>query len=122
MMLLLAACKPTADSAFAGMDDVRMEINGKTVFTIKENNCQMSFNRSRCEFCAFTDNASDYFTAKLSAIPTSVGEVVSGDITWTTTSSVETRKNVALQLIKVEGDKLWLIESGGSAAICIRLI
>ena len=118
----LCACSQKPDVEFLAEGGVRLEINGKAVFTYDPAFCQLSFNHSTLKFCAFTDNTSDYFTMALSSMPGAEGEKISADLVWTTQSSVESRKNVALTLMKREGDILWFSENGGSAAVCIRLI
>lgn len=110
------------DLEFATHDEIRLEVNGRMVMEYDENTCQIGFNRDRCEFRIMSDTASDYFTVKLDKIPSSSGETLDGTVKWTTETTVETRHNIALRVVKLEGDRIWLRDTNGRIAVCLRLI
>ena len=108
--LLLAACdRGVLDPAFIANSDIRMEVEGKTVFVYDPIKCQQSFNAEKRRFIVHTDTMSDYYLVTLNDLPSEAGTEVRGDVTWTTSSSgTQTRKNVAFKVAKLEGNTIWL--------------
>ena len=121
--LLLGSCKESPDlTEFSETDLVRMEVDGSAVLVYDANTCQMAFNRERGEFRVHTDTMSDYFTLKVSEIPTDLGQEVSADLSWTTSTDVRERKNVTLLLVNIQGDRLWLWDAAGKTGLEVRVL
>lgn len=109
-------------SEFSEIDIIRMEVAGQTVLVYNPKTCQMAFNRDRCEFRVHTDTMSDYFIVRMSEIPSELGQEVSADLTWTTSTDIRTRKNVTLLLVNMEGDRLWLWDAAGKTGMEVRIL
>ena len=109
-------------SAFSENDEIRLMVGGSIPFTYEPNTCQLSFSRDRKEFRAHTDNMSDFYAVSLSQIPSMQGETVTADLTWTTERDVLTRKNLTLEVIRIEGDQFWLWSNSGRIGLCIRVL
>lgn len=120
--LVTVSCSEKHHTDFLPSEGICLEVTGKSILQYDEATCQLGFNRDRCEFRVLTDNASDYFVLQLSDIPAEEGETVFGKIKWTTPSRVESRKDVAFKVMKLEGDKIWLWNSSGKIAVCVSLI
>ena len=125
MMILLLCCscgRQRRVNAFMEHDELRLQVAGKVQFRYDELNCQLSFSRDRNEFRAQTDNTSDFYTVRLNFIPTQVGETVTADLSWTTDTDILHRKNLALEVVRIEGDKIWLWSDSGRIGLNVRVL
>ena len=109
-------------SAFSENDEIRLMVGGSIPFTYEPNTCQLSFSRDRKEFRAHTDNMSDFFVVTFTELPAAFGQFVTADLTWTTERDVLTRKNLTLEVIRVEGDQFWLWSDTGRIGLCMRIL
>ena len=122
-LVLLASCRENGElPAFTGLDGIRFVSEGVTMFSYDSLTCQLGFNRETRTFRAHTDSMSDFFEVTLSALPTQGGEKVSGDLTWTTSRDIRTKKDVALEVVRLEGDRIWLWDEDEDIALVIRTL
>ena len=106
---LLQGCNPRQDmEAMLSDGTVRLSVKGSEKMVYNPLTCQMAFNRQKCTFRVLTDSMSDYFSLSLDALPTTQGEEVCGSISWTEQDRVESKNEVALSVVKLQGDKVWL--------------
>lgn len=125
MMILLLCCscgRQRRVNAFMEHDELRLQVAGKVQFRYDELNCQLSFSRDRNEFRAQTDNTSDFYTVRLNFIPTQVGETVTADLSWTTDTDILHRKNLTLEVVRIEGDRIWLWSDSGRIGVSLRVL
>lgn len=125
MMILLLCCscgRQRRVNAFMEHDELRLQVAGKVQFRYDELNCQLSFSRDRNEFRVQTDNTSDFYTVRLNFIPTQVGETVTADLSWTTDTDILHRKNLTLEVVRIEGDKIWLWSDSGRIGVSLRVL
>ena len=122
-LLLLCGCSDTRmRTAFSESDDIRLMVGGTVPFTYEPNTCQLAFSRDRKEFRAHTDNMSDFYAVTFSQIPSTLGQTVTADLTWTTERDVLTRKNLTLEVVRIEGDQFWLWSNSGRIGLSIRVL
>lgn len=125
MMILLLCCscgRQRRVNAFMEHDELRLQVAGKVQFRYDKLNCQLSFSRDRNEFRAQTDNTSDFYTVRLNFIPTQVGETVTADLSWTTDTDILHRKNLTLEVVRIEGDRIWLWSDSGRIGVNLRVL
>jgi hypothetical protein len=123
LLPLLASCdREGLRNTFCEHDEIRLMIGNSTAFAYDPNTCQMSFSRDRREFRAFTDTMSDFFAAELSEIPTQLGQRLTADLVWTTEWEVLTRKNLTLEVVRLEGDEFWLWSAAGRIGLTVRIL
>jgi len=122
LLLMLCSCEQFDKNSFLAIADVRLEVLGGGSIVYESLGWQQSYNPARNEFRVCTDTASDYFILTLSQTPSFEGQQVTGSLKWTTYSTVESKKNIAFEVIKIEGDKIWLSSKNGQFAACVRLI
>lgn len=123
LLLLLCACNETRRiNAFVENNDIRLQVGSTVHFRYDPLTCQLSFSRDRKEFRAQTDNTSDYYSVVFTEIPSETGQTVGADLTWTTETDILTRKNLTLEVIKTEGEKIWLWSSSGRIGLSIMLL
>ena len=122
-LLLLNACDGDRfRPAFELQTGLLLQERGKTIFRYDPGSCQTAFNSQRCEFRVHSDNMSDFYSVRLSRIPSSTGEKVTGQIRWTTDRDLVTKKNITLEAVKLEGDTIWLWSSGERIGVTVRLL
>lgn len=124
-LLLLSGCRGAEmrmRSAFVEHNELCLMVGGDIPFVYDPLDCQFSFSRDRREFRAHTDNMSDFYAVTLSDIPTQTGEVVTGDLVWTTQRDVLSRKNLTLEVVRVEGEQFWLWSHAGRIGLMLRIL
>lgn len=122
-LLFLVACdQSNLINAFTESAEIRLQIGSDIVFRYDPLTCQISFNSGTLEFMAFNDNMSDYYSLTLDEIPTSVGQPVRADVTWTTSTDVYTRNNIAFEVTRLEGDRIWLWSSSARIGASLQVL
>ena len=122
-LAIICGCTKNRDMvAFSTGEEIRLQVGGAEQFVYDPLTCQLGFSRDRKQFRAHTDDMSDYFIVDFSEIPVSEGQVLTADITWTTANNVLSRKNLTLELIRLEGDKVWLWSYSGHIGLTIRIL
>ena len=120
---LLTSCDSSRErESFVESDEIRLQVGREVQFRYDPLKCQLSFNRERKEFRAQTDNVSDYYIATLSEIPVSEGQTLTADISWTTETDVLNRKNLALEVVRIEGEKIWLWSDSGRIGLSVVVL
>ena len=123
ILSVLAGCSDKRmRSAFSENDEIRLMVGGSIPFTYEPNTCQLAFSRDRREFRAFTDSMSDFFVAAFSRVPDSMGQRLTASLTWTTEREVLTRKNLTLEVVRLEGDMVWLWSDAGRIGLTVRIL
>ena len=122
-LLLLSGCQDERQlNAFCENDEIRLMVGGTIAFTYEPNTCQLAFSRDLKEFRAHTDNMSDFFVADFSEIPATLGQRLSADLVWTTEREVLSRKNLTLEVERLEGDECWLWSNSGRIGLTVRIL
>ena len=67
-------------------------------------------------------DAFNCFVVTFTELPAAFGQFVTADLTWTTERDVLTRKNLTLEVIRVEGDQFWLWSDTGRIGLCMRIL
>ena len=101
---------------------LRMAVGKTDIITYNPLTCQYAFNSDNMEFRLHTDNMSDYFIIRLQAEPTEEDQMVTaGLLRWTSpTGADQVRKNIVLQVVKMEDDVIWLWYSRESIKMTVR--
>lgn len=124
LLCLLSGCNGggTYTPEFLTDDTLRLAVGREEIISYNPLTCQYAFNTDRLEFRLHTDNMSDYFIVRLQEEPTGEDQVITaGLIRWTSrTGADEVRKNIALQVVKMEGDVVWLWNSRESIKMTAR--
>lgn len=125
-LLLLVSLASCADqrmrNAFSESEEIHLMVGGDIPLSYDPNTCQLAFSRDLREFRVHTDNMSDFYVLTLSAVPVSVGQRVSGSLTWTTHDEVLTRKNITLETVRLEGDKIWLWSNSARIGLVVSTL
>lgn len=123
--LLLAACTPNNgfDKTRLADPTVSLSVRHSDVFVYDDIKCQMVYDQKTRSFTAGTDTMSDYFTLTLSSVPTSSGQTVTGDISWTTDSSVSSHAGLTFEVVQVDmNGTAWLWNARQEIAVVISVL
>lgn len=124
LALLICACDNThPDEVILSDATPKLTVRNRTVFEYDPDLCQLSFNRDKCSFRMMTDNMSEFVTVTLDRIPSQEGEkVTASELGWTTERDIESRKNITLEVLKLEGDVIWLWYARESIALVLQVL
>ena len=122
-LLALTGCQDERQrAAFCENEGVRLLVGGSIAFSYEPNTCQLAFSRDLREFRAYTDTMSDFFVASFSQVPAELGQRLTADLVWTTERDVLTRKNLTLEVVRLEGDMVWLWSASGRIGLVVRIL
>ena len=101
---------------------LRMTVGKTDIITYNPLTCQYAYNSDNLEFRLHTDNMSDYFIISLQSEPTEEDQMVTaGLLRWTSPAGADqVRKNIVLQVVKMEDDVVWLWYSRESIKMTVR--
>ena len=124
LLVLPVGCEPQTvyTPEFLTDSTLRMEVGKQEILTYNPITCQTALNLHLCEFRMHTDNMSEYFIIRFSSMPSEEGESVTVEsLVWTNPSGTDqTRKNITLEVVKLEGDIAWLWNSRESIRMTVR--
>lgn len=121
--LLLCSCNESRfRNAFLSNDTIRLQIGSTLQFEYDPLTCQAAYNSSKKQFRVQTDNTSDFYVLTLSDVPVSVGQNLSADLVWTTPTDILKRNNLSLEVIKIEGETVWLWSSSSRIGVSIMML
>ena len=124
LLVLPVGCEPQTvyTPEFLTDSTLRMEVGKQEILTYNPITCQTALNLHRCEFRMHTDNMSEYFIIRFSSMPSEEGESVTVESLVCTNPSGtdQTRKNITLEVVKLEGDIAWLWNSRESIRMTVR--
>ena len=124
LLLSMPACieEGTYTPEFLTDNTLRMAVGKTDIITFNPLTCQYAYNAGQLEFRLHTDNMSDYFILRLQTEPTEEDQIVTaGLLRWTSpTGADEVRKNIVLQVVKMEDDVIWLWYSRESIKMTVR--
>ena len=124
LLFTLTACVEggTYTPEFLTDATLRMAVGKTDIITYAPLSCQYAYNSDNMEFRLHTDNMSDYFIIRLQAEPTEEDQMVTaGLLRWTSpTGADQVRKNIVLQVVKIEDDVIWLWYSRESIKMTVR--
>ena len=109
-------------SAFSARDEIRLQVGGVEQLCYDPLTCQLGCNIDNREFRVHTDNMSDFFSLRLSSIPTEDEEQVTGSLVYTTKTDVVHKRNVTLKVVRIEGDRIWLWNQTSRIGVEIQIL
>lgn len=122
-ILVASGCgEKTYTPEFLTDDKLRMEVGRQEILSYNPLNCQYAYNSERLEFRLHTDTMSDYVIIKLASLPSEEGETITArTLVWTSrTGADQVRNDIALEVVKLEGDTMWLWNSRESIRMTVR--
>lgn len=123
-LLLASACGPKGyyTPEFLQDSTLRLSVGDEDILRYDPYDYQYAYNRERLEFRIHTDNMSEYVLLTLNEEPVRENQVVTAlSIRWTRDKGSDViKKDIALEVVKVEGDVVWLWNSRESLKMTAR--
>lgn len=123
-LLLASACGPKGyyTPEFLQDSTLRLSVGDEDILRYDPYDYQYAYNRERLEFRIHTDNMSEYVLLTLNEEPVHENQVVTAlSIRWTRDKGSDViKKDIALEVVKVEGDVVWLWNSRESLKMTAR--
>lgn len=109
-VLCLCGCRQyDIDEILLQREDISLTIKGELILSFDADICQIGHNDRKNEFRVYKDNLSDMFILTCSENPTSEGQTVKADLTWTSTDSIRKRSGLSFTVRKTSPEGLvWL--------------
>lgn len=92
------------DEVLLAREEVSLTMKKVVQFSFDPVDCQMSYNDARYEFRVYDDALANWFTLKCDAQPSSEGQSLKADVTWTTSSNTRTLRGLEFTIEKVTSD------------------
>lgn len=128
LLLLLAVTGLTAchsnkvSEEFLLTPGLCLEENGRMVFNYNPDNCQIACNPDRKQFRVMDDTMSRFYLLTCSALPSSVGQVLTADIRWVSGDSAQNLAGLEFKVEKLEDGQAWLWCQRRKIAVSVRLL
>ncbi len=123
-LMLASACGPKGYYTPEFLQDatLRLSVGDEEILRYDPYEYQYAYNRERLEFRLHTDNMSEYVLLTLNEEPVRENQVVAASsIRWTRDNGSDMiKKDIALEVVKVEGDVIWLWNSRESLKMTVR--
>ena len=106
---MATGCIYDIDEILLDREDVSMTVKGEEQFVYDPMTCQLGYNEDDNEYRVINDDLGDWFVVRCSHRPTSQGQEVKADVTWTTANDIKTRKGLKFTVRKTSPDGLiWM--------------
>ena len=121
--LLFAGCTSKDELAEALMESQNISITwkGAVQVTYDSETFQLGYNSSRHEYRVYDDKLAYWFIIICSEKPTTEGQTLKADISWTGASKTYTSKNIQMTVKKTDtSGKVWLWNQSEALGIIIK--
>lgn len=102
-------------------EDISLTIRGEEVLVYDEDTFQLGYSSEKNEFRVFDDNLANWFVLRCSARPSTEGQEVKADLSWTSPNTTKTRKGLTFTVEKTGPEGfLWLWCETEAAGVVVR--
>jgi len=121
--VLLSSCSAEPDFSLSESATPRIERDSKALLEYDENFHQMAFDNAKNEFRITTDNMTDFLVVDLDALPTTAPSSVKAlSIQWSSAGGIISKTNLKMDVIKIEGNKIWLWNASEKIGLCLSTL
>lgn len=122
MLAVMVSCSPyDIEEVLLQRSEVSMTMKGDEQFVYDPLTCQMSYNSTDNEYRMFDDMLSNWLIVKCHERPSSEGQELTADVTWTASSTTRTMKGLTFRIEKTDGSgTMWLWCRQKSIGIVIK--
>lgn len=120
--LLLPGCRIyDIEEILLKREDISLTIRGEEMLVYDEETFQLGYNSEKNEFRVFDDNLANWFVLRCSERPSTEGQKLKADLSWTSDDTIRNRKGLAFTVEKTgPGGFLWLWCETEAAGVVIR--
>ena len=121
-LLVVNSCRCNKlDEDFIRSEKLSLRVKGKKLHEYEPNNWQIGFNEDKKQFRIHNDTMSEYYILNCSSLPEKEGQTLRGDLKWSTSSSVASRKGVEFKVEKKDdAGNIWLWSKKSGIAVSVR--
>ena len=123
MLCVLAGCTSKNELAEALLEcqDISLTWKGTVQVTYAPETFQLGYNSARHEYRVYDDKLAYWFIVSCSEKPTSEGQTLKADVSWTGNSKTYSSKNMQLTVKKTDtSGRVWLWNQSESLGIIIK--
>lgn len=113
--------RESLQASFRDSDGMSLRLDGKTVLQYDAKKWQYTSNLSTNEFRVHTDNMSDYWAVQCGSLPQSVGQHVTCTVSYTDDENTNTLRSLDMEVLRVEGEKVWLWSQDKSLGVVVAV-
>lgn len=124
-LLALSGCNktPEVEIPITEISDISLTWKGIQQVVYTPSNCQLSYNDQKHEYRVYDDKLANWFCVRCSEKPSSEGQQLYADVSWTGKSSTKTFNALQFTVQKTQDDGLvWLWNASGKIGIVIKNI
>lgn len=111
------------DEVLLQREDVSLTIKGVEQLAYEELTFQLGYNEERNEFRLFDDNMANWFTLSCAVRPSSVGQEIKADLSWTTSSSTRTKNDLIFEIKRIDSEgHVWMWCKDASIGVTVKIL
>lgn len=124
LALTVTACNRDGfDKADFEITGACLKVKGAVVYEYTAGASQMALNRGHKQFWAGSDTMSDYFLLRMSELPKEDGQVLTGNLQWTTDDDVVSRNSLSFKVERIADDgTVWLWCAAQQIMVVMKLL
>lgn len=110
LTLCLAGCnRYSPEEHLLPREDISLTVKGELILSYDPLTFQLGYNEENHEFRVFDDDMGNWFSLSCKGRPVLVGDEISGDLSWTASSTTKSRKGLIFRVEKTDSKGLiWL--------------
>ena len=91
--IMVSCIQTDFDEILLAKEEISLTVKGEEMMVFDRNSCQLGYNSSTNEFRVYDDNLGNMFILTCNAHPSTEGQTLKADLTWTTASSTKKRRS-----------------------------
>ena len=121
-ILVLTGCNPeNMETPFMETSDISLTWKGNTQVLYNASTCQLAYNDSKNEFRVYDDRLADWFVVRCEEKPSSEGQTVVADVSWTGERNPKVFNALEFTVRKISDNGLiWMWNSSNRIGIIIK--
>ena len=122
MLVMATGCVSyNVEEVLLSSTDISLTWKGEVQVSYSPATHQLGYNDSRNEYRVYDDKLADWFVLQCKEKPSSVGQVIKSDISWTGKNNIKTLKDIPLTVEKTdEYGRIWLWNQDYGLGIIIK--
>ena len=105
------------------LEDISLTIKGEEIMKFDEGSCQLGYNNRKNEFRVLDDRLANWFILRCDALPSSVGQVLTCELEYTTPDDVKSIEDLEFSVEKTdENGLIWLWEGTRKIGVVIKTL
>lgn len=122
LVCAIVSCNPNNEEiTHMNSSDISLTWKGTAQVVYNHDTFQIGYNSSKCEYRVYEDKLASWFTLRCSGKPTTEGQILSADVSWTGQRSTKVFKALRFEVQKLDDNGLiWLWNNSEKIGIIIK--